>query len=204
VSGCLHDCGYVSRGGIKYVGRVLSVVSDLTFLRCVCSRHAYACVRGYDLAGSQPGRAVGSCTSQLTSGQTITYLASSQGIVTTTLEITSATTINAVDVRGWNVATSTSASNSTSSKDSSPGLSPGLSPGAKAGIGVGAALGGIGLLALIGALFLLRRRQKVMQYDPMLRAPQSRNVIVHEMSGQRPAVEMLQDPAELSSEALKR
>lgn len=155
----------------------------------------------------QPGRTVGSCRSPLTSGQTVTYLASSQGIVTTSLVLNSSTAINAVIIRGWNVATATSVSlNLTYSNNTlnPPSAAPnGLSSGAKAGIGIGATLGGIGILALIGAVFLLKRRQKATQYNHIDRHPrQADSNHVHEMSGQRPVVEMMQEPAELYSEAV--
>ncbi|KAE9980953.1 hypothetical protein EG327_006405 [Venturia inaequalis] len=81
----------------------------------------------------------------------------------------------------------------------------GLSSGAKTGIGIGATLGVIGILALIGALFLLKRRQKDIQYDRMRIYPQQADSsYVHEMSGQQALVEMLQEPAELSSVTAKK
>ncbi|RDW63750.1 hypothetical protein BP6252_11295 [Coleophoma cylindrospora] len=110
--------------------------------------------RNYDLHGGQPGRAVGTCTSPLTPGQTITYLASNAGFNSTTID--SSTYMSGVAIRGWNIATSTTLppSNITNTSQSCSGLSR----GAKGGIGASVAIGGIGIMALIWAFFLLRRR----------------------------------------------
>jgi hypothetical protein len=185
----------------------LSIVSNNSYHTIAESVNTHVRISGYDLAGGLPGRAVGVCRSPLTSGQIITYLASSasNGIVTTTLAINSSTGINAVDIKGWNVAAPMSSSMFDPTFPNTSLAPSGLSSGAKAGLGIRATLGGIGLLALIGAVFLLRRRQKVAQYDNVDPVPQQAEIgYVHEMSGQRPTVEMLQDPAELSSEAVRK
>jgi hypothetical protein len=86
------------------------------------------------------------------------------------MSITSSSTISAVGLAGWNVAeatTSSSQSSPTSSQNGTSQSSSGLSAGAKAGIGISAAIGGIGIIALMVALVLLRRRrpQQVPLYD---------------------------------------
>jgi len=125
---------------------------------------------GYDLQNGEPGQIAGTCLSAVTSGQILTYMGSfSGGFAETTLSVTSSSDISAVGLSGWNVATPTSdapsKSTSNTSLPSTSQTSTGLSTGAKAGIGVSAAIGGIGIIALICAAFLLRRRPKVPQYS---------------------------------------
>jgi hypothetical protein len=113
---------------------------------------------GYPLQNGEPGRAVGTCLSTLTPGQTISYLADNRpGVVTETVVINSSTSIVAIPFSGWNIDTSTSNPSQSCS---------GLSTGAKAGVGVSAAIGAIGILALICAFLLFRRRPKVAQNNP--------------------------------------
>ncbi|KAH6663398.1 hypothetical protein B0J14DRAFT_662109 [Halenospora varia] len=153
---------------------------------------------GYGLQNGEPGRAVGTCTSTLIPGQTITYLASfTNGVQSTTLSVQSSTWINAIQFKGWNVATPTSSGPLASSTSNPPSITStpqscsGLSPGAKGGIGVSAAIGGIGIIALIWAFFLLRRRPKVTQYSAV-QPVQAGSKHVHELGAQ-------QKPAELPS-----
>jgi hypothetical protein len=116
------------------------------------------------------------------------------------MSVTSSSIISAIGLAGWNVATPTtspSQSSSTSSQNGTSQPSGGLSTNAKAGIGVSAAIGGIGIVALIVALFLLRRRSKrVPPYDynavdynivPPVQAEQKP---IHELGIQRRPVEL--------------
>jgi hypothetical protein len=115
--------------------------------------------------------------SALTSCQVLTYLGQVSGAFEqTSTTINTSSTISAVGLAGCNVAT-TATSPSQSSSDSSSGgtgtsqsdttqHSSGLSTGAIAGIGVSAAIGGIGIIALVVAVVLLRRRPKsAVQYN---------------------------------------
>jgi hypothetical protein len=92
----------------------------------------------------------------LRSGQVLTYLATNTGggFSSTTSVVKAASSIKAIGFKGWNVdePASNSSANETCSGE--------LSAGAKGGIGVGAALGAIGILSLIWAFFLVRRRPK--------------------------------------------
>ncbi|KAL9088718.1 MAG: hypothetical protein Q9165_006027 [Trypethelium subeluteriae] len=128
----------------------------------------------------------GNCLSSVSAGEVLTYASASNSpapspddwsTVTTTVDID--TTVGAVAVVGWNIkgATSPTPSPTTSSSNTAsitgalstnPSIpSPtqitpnsGLSSGAKAGIGVGVALGVLGILALFATIFLLRRRRR--------------------------------------------
>ncbi|KAE9363314.1 hypothetical protein N431DRAFT_490153 [Stipitochalara longipes BDJ] len=145
----------------------------VTSLLSVSSTLVMCCPSGYDLQNGQPGEIIGNCMSSLTSGQILTYLASFSGDwAETTLSVTTSSQITAISLVGWNVATPTSAVPSQSTSINSPTNtshnSSGLSSGAKAGIGVSAAIGGIGIIALICAIVLLRRRPKVPQYSAAL------------------------------------
>jgi hypothetical protein len=105
----------------------------------------------------------------------------SRAMATTTLD--SASTVGAIAVVGWNIndvsacapsstssepastshtgaqtnPTSTSTSASAPTQTTSAAPDSGLSTNAKAGIGIGVALGAIGLAALIGAILIVRR-----------------------------------------------
>ena len=145
--------------------------------------------------------------SALTSGQVLTYLGQVSGAFErTSMTITTSSAISAVGLAGWNVATPTTSPSQSSSSPSSGGTgtsqpdttqhSSGLSTGAMAGIGVSAAIGGIGIIALVVAVVLLRRRPKgVVQYNavPPVQAD-SKEIYsghpVHEMGINRKPVEL--------------
>jgi hypothetical protein len=140
--------------------------------------------------------------SALTSGQVLTYLGQVSGAFEqTSMTVNTSSTISAVGLAGWNVATPTISPSQTSSGPSSGGTgtsqhSSGLSSGAIAGIGVSAAIGGIGIIALIVAVVLLRRRPKgVVQYDavPPVQAGSKEMYSghpVHEMGDDRRPMEL--------------
>ncbi|KAF2233587.1 hypothetical protein EV356DRAFT_533590 [Viridothelium virens] len=149
------------------------------------STHAMCCPSDYYLANKPPGSFGGDCLSDVSSGDVLTYASTLEGsstdwtIVTTTLSQSS--TVGAIAVVGWNIGQLAQTPSLTSSAlvttpadfptvSSTPSVVPsiiassntsssGLSAGAKAGIGVGAALGVLGFLALLGALFVVRRRK---------------------------------------------
>ena len=128
----------------------------------------------------------GNCLSSVSAGEVLTYASASSSpapspddwsTVTTTLDTDS--TVGAVAVVGWNIKGATSptpspttspsntasATGDTSTNPSLPSPTQttpdnGLSSGAKAGIGVGVALGVLGILALLATFFLLRRRRR--------------------------------------------
>ncbi|KAI9686851.1 MAG: hypothetical protein M1822_002604 [Bathelium mastoideum] len=158
----------------------------------------------------------GNCVSDVSAGQILTYASPSFDSATDPSDWASATTtldfdsvIVAMAVVGWNVKYTTtsptsraanpvsaaSAGTTTSSSAISPSTnttSPppdGLSSGAKAGIGIGVAVGVIGLLALLGAIFLLRRKSKT---QTLSREGNNNRWTRHEL----PAME--RQPAELS------
>jgi hypothetical protein len=122
------------------------------------------------------------------------------------MTVTTSSTISAIGLAGWNVATPTTSPSQSSSGSSSSGTgtsqpdtaqhSSGLSTGAIAGIGVSAAIGGIGIIALIVAVVLLRRRPKgVVQYNAVPPVQSNPNEIysghpVHEMGVHRKPVEL--------------
>jgi hypothetical protein len=184
MSRSIHYSSDLCSVGIKYIGLVLSFVSSPSRpTRTFLTRNS----SGYDLLNGQPGRAVGDCWSSLTSGQTITYLASAtNGVVQTSLAVNASTSISAIQIRGWNVETgvpkSSSISPVSSATASTSGSSSGLSTGAKAGIGVGIAVAVILILALAGALLVLRRRSRAAQHNLVspLPAVQDRSDQIHE------------------------
>jgi hypothetical protein len=131
--------------------------------------------------------------SALTSGQVLTYLGQVSGAFEqTSMTVNTSSTISAVGLAGWNVATPTISSGGTGTSQHSSGLSS----GAIAGIGVSAAIGGIGIIALIVAVVLLRRRPKgVVQYDavPPVQAGSKEMYSghpVHEMGDDRRPMEL--------------
>jgi len=125
---------------------------------------------------------VGECISPITSGQSFYY---AESVGTTWIWTTSIADDNVnvygIPVNGYNFAastttttsspssattnslttgpTNTSAFPSSSTPTATGSTNAGLSPGAKAGIGVGVSLGILGLISLIAAIFLLRRRR---------------------------------------------
>ena len=118
---------------------------------------------------------VGNCASNVKSGATLSYASTTNdgaiSWVVESLDVKEATTVQAVPLIGWNVGTpststpsssapssSTPAPSSTSSPASNKASSGGLSPGAEAGIGVGAAVVGITLAALL-LIYILRKRK---------------------------------------------
>ena len=84
---------------------------------------------------------------------------------------------------GSSVSTNPSITSSDTAQTSSPNTSSaGLSTGAKAGIGVGVALGVLGFIALLAAVFLLRRRnQKSVNTDGRAEQPY---IVKPELSGE--------------------
>ncbi|KAF2432640.1 hypothetical protein EJ08DRAFT_125819 [Tothia fuscella] len=168
----------------------------VTEVRDVSSTLVMCCPSGYDLRGGQPGRVTGACQSTLTSGQVISYTASDplSNWITTKTTVTSSQYMNAVAMRGWNVGSSTTSSSGSASRTStgSPQSSSvsgtgkpssGLSTGAKAGIGVGVALGVVGLLCLLAAVFLVKRKSKRQKGPPPeIGTPHGVNDgVIHEM-----------------------
>ena len=121
------------------------------------------------------------CSSILPANENIAYAVrdQSQNWVTATTSYTTATPIWGIQINGYNIAqTSSSSSRSSTGSTSSstetgvgsptpssspPPSSSGLSTGAKAGIGIGAALVGIALGALI-VWILARRRKRAENY----------------------------------------
>jgi hypothetical protein len=76
-----------------------------------------------------------------------------------------------------------------------------LSQGAKIGVGVGVTLGTVGLVSLLAAVLLFRRKRH--QHTAQLETPEyskpeldSKNVPLHEMSAQRPIHEIATSPNE--------
>ncbi|KAL1982509.1 hypothetical protein VTN96DRAFT_1234 [Rasamsonia emersonii] len=162
----------------------------VTSTRDHSSTLAMCCPSGYYLANGQTGQVEGDCLSTVLPGMTLTYASApatestAWTIVTTTL--TSSSTVGAIAVVGWNVASPTtttssatslastgSATSSTvfttssaihsaavqTSSSSSVRPSDNLSTGDKAGIGVGVSLGIIELIALLWTVLLLRRKR---------------------------------------------
>lgn len=137
----------------------------------------------YSVVNRGTGTNFGNCASDVTSGQVVTYVeGSSSTYYTSTTTFDSSSVVGAIAVQGYALAetvSSTSASSASStfatsaavttskSLPTSPSSHPStssnddeLSTGAKAGIGIGAALGFIGIAALIIALVILWRRHK--------------------------------------------
>lgn len=195
VSSCVHDgCDFYSVC-VKYSGPVLSLVSGP--LHCCCIMEANGHPSGYDWQHGEPGQPnAGTCLSSVKSGQVLTYLGSfSGGFAETSITVSSSSSVSAIGLLGWNVATTTSGAPSqptTSGSSNTTQASGGLSPGAKAGIGVSAAIGGIGIIALICAVFLLRRRPKVSEYAAAPPAePEWRPVQpIHEMGTNQKTAEL--------------
>lgn len=128
--------------------------------------------------------------SDVSSGATITYRSSvatktAYAVKTTTLKRKS--TVGAIAIVGWNIDLPTPTSTAVTSSqpatsnpiptetptDTSNGTSPNpsssLSTGAKTGIGVGVGVGAIGVIALLVALWMFRRRRK--DYEPAATSP---------------------------------
>lgn len=206
VSRSVHNSSDLSTLCIKYSSPLLSFVS-LPPPSTASRKSANTNHSGYDLQNGEPGQVVGTCMSALTSGQVLTYLGEVSGAFEqTSMTITTSSAISAVGLAGWNVATPTTSPSQSSSSPSSGGTgtsqpdttqhSSGLSTGAMAGIGVSAAIGGIGIIALVVAVVLLRRRPKgVVQYNavPPVQAD-SKEIYsghpVHEMGINRKPVEL--------------
>lgn len=108
------------------------------------------------------------CYSLLSSGQEVTYwtksTASNNAVSWYTEESTvdAEKTVYGLPFNGYNIAQETGGNglNSTQNGQGSSG-GGGLSGGDRAGIGVGVALGTLGLLALIGSLFIFMRARKL-------------------------------------------
>ncbi|QDS77137.1 hypothetical protein FKW77_001191 [Venturia effusa] len=189
-----HQDGF-TRLSIRPIVCPAAYTTAVTSINSVSSTMVVCCPSSYDLIGYESGR---------------TEVSTSDAIVTTSLAVTSSTSINAIIISGWNVATATSTLSTTLLASQNPTKVPptasgGLLSGAKAGIGIGVTLGAVGILSLIGAFFLLRRRQKTTQYDPMSTYPQHADSSdVHEMPDQHHLAEMPQEPAELSSVNVKK
>jgi hypothetical protein len=101
----------------------------------------------------------------VTSGAVVTYYTklTTDDVLTwlsTSSTVEEAQTVYALPFNGYNIDVDTPTGNVSSSNNSGSSRAGGLSSGAKAGIGVGVALGTIGLLAMIGALVILSRARK--------------------------------------------
>ena len=150
--------------------------------------------RDYTVVGGQPNRVTGECMSPLTVGQVIPYTsqADNGSWVDVKWSVTSATSINAVVLQGWNVnrsgsstASQTAASSTSTSltNNSDQGTSSsGLSTGAKAGIGIGAALA---VIAIVSAIFFMFKRKRRTDTTATLSSEQ----LMHEPAGTPSAVE---------------
>lgn len=122
--------------------------------------------REYTVVGGQPDRVTGACMSPLTSGQIIPYTsqAANGSWIDATWSVTSATSINAAVLRGWNVdhkgtSTASQTASSTPTSSVSQGTSTsGLSTGAKSGIGAGAAI--VVIAIVVGIFFFFRRKRR--------------------------------------------
>ncbi|TAQ89175.1 hypothetical protein B7494_g2471 [Chlorociboria aeruginascens] len=139
---------------------------------------------------------VGECNSKLSSGQVFTYMSANDAnyhyfLTSRTIFATTGASVYAVPMNGYNFndvadvasssasTTSSSSSSSTAlansgstssgpSNTSSPSSTPVavLSTGAKAGIGIGVALGALGLIGILATFLLLRRNKKKAQAGP--------------------------------------
>ncbi|KAE9363300.1 hypothetical protein N431DRAFT_450085 [Stipitochalara longipes BDJ] len=140
------------------------------------------CPSAYTLATFLPVGNPAQCYSVIPAGA-ITYLQPQPNTAstwtTTSSTFASPYTMYAVQVNGYivpnpNSAAATSSSGSTSSPSNTPttsstqppGSSSGISTGAKAGIGIAVALGVIGILALLGAWLLVRRKRQAYAVPP--------------------------------------
>ncbi|KAI1498314.1 hypothetical protein F5X99DRAFT_393968 [Biscogniauxia marginata] len=149
---------------------------------------AMCCPSGYSLNNGIPGSVVGDCLSDVSSGMTLTFASTSpdnsESWSTATTTLTQDLYVGAIAVVGWNTLrdSSTTSLSSTYSHTSSPAttsepiiqtslvMSPrpdstsseasGISTGAAAGIGIGAGLSVIGIISLLTAMWLMRRRKQ--------------------------------------------
>ncbi|KAJ5588161.1 hypothetical protein N7537_010839 [Penicillium hordei] len=141
------------------------------------------CPSGFYLGDAVPGSVAGNCLSKVSSGMTLTYGStanddsSSWSMATTTM--TSSSTVGAIGIVGWNIkypstatatsttsATTTTPSTSVTSQNSNSSSPSSLDTGAKIGIGVGIGVGAIGVIALLTALYLFRRRKQRTAAEP--------------------------------------
>lgn len=146
--------------------------------------------RGYSLKGQTSGTVNGDCVSAVSKGMVLTFASTAATATsdwfTETTTLTGSSSVGAIAIVGYNAeraASSTSSPEpSENSSSSTSGLPPtsssatqsatasaflqstsangGLSPGTKAGIGLGVSLGVIGIVALIVAIVMLRRRHR--------------------------------------------
>lgn len=171
--GVTTELGPLECPSMYYTATTSLVNLETTAIACCPSQYTFQSFVAIDH--------VGECISPITSGQSF-YYAESTGTswIWTTSIANDDVSVYGIPVNGYNFAgattttsssssaTSTSLSSgpsntsafpSTSTPTSTGSASTGLSTGAKAGIGVGVSLGAIGIISLIAALFLLRRRK---------------------------------------------
>jgi hypothetical protein len=190
-----HACLFHKRL-VQCVRGVLSIVSPTRFCFLLPRSRALTEInyRGFYLADAVPGSVGGNCLSDVSSGMVLTYGSTASGdstswsIATTTL--TASSTVGAIGIQGWNIkypttATSTSITSTTTQSSSttpitsttasaasqnlstsSSGSGSGLTTGAKTGIGVGVGVGAIGVIALLAALSLFRKRKQITETQP--------------------------------------
>lgn len=154
---------------------MLSEVCCLSFTaRLMIANRMLIVGSGYTFAGFFARGVTGECYTKAEAGKVIKYAVrdESQNWQRSTTTLETATTLAGVQINGWvfasqtatatgsvpgsNSATCAPASNSVSS---CPATNEGLTAGAKAGIGVGVALGVVGLATLAAGLFMMRRRR---------------------------------------------
>ncbi|KIN06539.1 hypothetical protein OIDMADRAFT_176591 [Oidiodendron maius Zn] len=184
-----------------YTTATTNVQDSSTFVAC-CPSH-------YSLSSVLSDGHAGQCTSQITVGQEVsivlfTTITDTNEVasawVTTVSTVTSATTVNGIQVNGWNVAAQIPSSNSSpasapasttssassgakatdstqasTSANSTPlnNTKTGLSAKESIGIGIGVALGIIAIVALVLGSFWYRRRRRAAIDTPndLLTAP---------------------------------
>ncbi|KAJ5151655.1 hypothetical protein N7492_009950 [Penicillium capsulatum] len=173
-----------------------------TSVRSKSSTLEMCCPSGYHLTSGKAGQVTGECVSDITSGMTLTYrsqVRNGDSYATKTTTMRHRSTVGAIGLVGWNIdypiAPSTTMTNSmttstsgtgpanTDSKDSNhdanvgDSTGDGLSSGAKAGIGIGVGVGSVGVIALLVALWMFRRRKsKPSPSTPVTQNPQPTNM----------------------------
>ncbi|KAF2645608.1 hypothetical protein P280DRAFT_513504 [Massarina eburnea CBS 473.64] len=188
-----------------------------TFTKNTSTTQIMCCPSGYSNQRSTSGPVNGNCISSISRGMVLTYASTAStastdwSIVTTTMSASSS--VGAIAVVGFNVArvspsSTSSPASSLASPTSSPPSSPSpsfpvessstkppaedsMSTGIKVGIGLGVTLGMIGIIALIFAIIMLRRRSqsKSRSFDGAVLVPASD-------SGHKPIGGVHQDPQE--------
>ncbi|KAE8353758.1 hypothetical protein BDV28DRAFT_132534 [Aspergillus coremiiformis] len=166
---------------------------------------AMCCPSNYYLADATPGRVGGNCLSDVSSGMILTYASTPYGVstawktVTTTLSRSS--TVGAIAVVGWNIRfaattpiTTSSISTSTTTPDTSSAIDTSaptstsggdLSLSAKVGIGVGVAVGALGVISLLVAFyFFTQRTQRTSRTTPDPPEPDPQQPVMFQMNSQ--------------------